>query len=68
MYSGQTTFTLKKRKLSQTIVLEILFVSRRQRLGFGDVKHMGVATEISEHVTTFTPPPLKKTIAGGNIT
>ena len=65
MYSGQTTFTLKKRKLSQTIILEILSLSRRQRLGFGDVTHMGVATGISEHVTTFTPPPPKKKLSQG---
>ena len=39
--------------------MEILFVSRRQRLGYGNIGRMGVATRMSERVAPFTPPPIK---------
>ena len=66
MYDGlkiglKFTSTSSRRKLSPSIVMEILFAARRQRQGLGEVGHMGghMGVVINKNIRARNPlPPL----------
>ena len=61
MYDGLNLGLLSSsRKLSLSIFMEILFVSRRQKLSFGEVGHMVHVIVLSKNIRAcipFTPLP-----------